>query len=515
MKLLQLGSKPYFEHQRAAIEWMINREETPLFIGDYEISGGILADEMGLGKTFELLGLIANRPLAATLILTPLAVLETWIRTAYQSGLFTIYTVQGTAGAYCWRRHSLVRGAPAIYITNMEKLIRNPSLSLTQHDEPMNRLIVDEAHKLRNCMGSTFEAICNIVAGHRWAATATPVVNSLRDVASLIHFIGHGETPLEKPLHWSKHYEDIIPLFVMQRTVAQLRGNLDFLPAEPVEEIISLPFETHEEEEFYNAIQGNIRKKLAGRYEHDKLDGAQKLLMLLRLRQISVHPQVYISSRKKLHGYYDRDDWTEPSTKFVQIAETLRKEVAEKNNYLIFCSFQEEIKLLKRYLKSEGVAGHIEVYYGEMTAEQRERALQRVQQRVEDENELPTVFICQINSGGVGLNLQYLNRVIFMSPWWTSATMKQAIGRVIRIGQKRNVKITYLQLNAEYDEGAELISIDNLIYGAVKRKEKIAADFFAMVAGRSADLVEEGEEEDIQDDNSDIYLMEDDEIYEM
>lgn len=483
MKLIQLGDKPYFSHQKKGIEWMINREEDSLDIMNYKISGGILADEMGLGKTFEVLGLIANRIVNATLILTPLAVLQTWIKTAEATGIFNIYIVDGKAGQYNWERYFYAgRAAPCIYISNMEKLVRNPSLGFTNKMQLMDRLIVDEAHKMRNCMGSTYDAICAINADHRWAVTATPIVNSLQDAASLLHFVGGGDAVLEKRLRWYDEYDNILPLIVLRRTVAELRDTLDFLPAKPVEEFVKLSFETRAEEEFYNAIQGNIKDRLADKYMYDTLSGTEKLLMLLRLRQISVHPQVYISARRNAAGsYYDRDDWDGPSTKFKAIKKIISNELSQKNDYLIFCSFEHEILMLKKYLKSKNLASNIETYYGGMTADQRECALERAQKAAANSSS-STVFICQINSGGVGLNLQYLNRVIFLSPWWTAATMEQAIGRVIRIGQKRQVTITYLQLEAEFDGDDTYVSIDNLIYGAVDRKRKISEKFFETVA---------------------------------
>jgi SNF2 family DNA or RNA helicase len=55
----------------------------------------------------------------------------------------------------------------------------------------------------------------------------------------------------------------------------------------------------------------------------------------------------------------------------------------------------------------------------------------------------------QLQSGGVGLNLQHFSKVIFMSPWWTSALMDQAIGRAVRIGQENTVTVTMLVLKEE------------------------------------------------------------------
>jgi SNF2 family DNA or RNA helicase len=46
-----------------------------------------------------------------------------------------------------------------------------------------------------------------------------------------------------------------------------------------------------------------------------------------------------------------------------------------------------------------------------------------------------------LKTAGVGLNLVAANKVFLMEPWWNPAVEEQAIERVHRIGQRRNVEI--------------------------------------------------------------------------
>ena len=55
----------------------------------------------------------------------------------------------------------------------------------------------------------------------------------------------------------------------------------------------------------------------------------------------------------------------------------------------------------------------------------------------------------QLQSGGVGLNLQHFNRVLFTGPWWTKALMDQAVGRAVRIGQRDVVEVHHVVLKEE------------------------------------------------------------------
>ncbi len=61
--------------------------------------------------------------------------------------------------------------------------------------------------------------------------------------------------------------------------------------------------------------------------------------------------------------------------------------------------------------------------------------------RVAVEEGKPVVMVVQIVSGGVGLNLQFCQRVLFLSQHWNPAVVHQAVGRAVRIGQKGAVEV--------------------------------------------------------------------------
>ena len=51
------------------------------------------------------------------------------------------------------------------------------------------------------------------------------------------------------------------------------------------------------------------------------------------------------------------------------------------------------------------------------------------------------VFLISLKAGGVGLNLTEADYCILLDPWWNPATEAQAVDRIHRIGQTKNVMV--------------------------------------------------------------------------
>lgn len=50
-------------------------------------------------------------------------------------------------------------------------------------------------------------------------------------------------------------------------------------------------------------------------------------------------------------------------------------------------------------------------------------------------------MLISIKVGSIGLNLSHANVVIIMEPWWNPAVEDQAIDRINRFGQKKEMRI--------------------------------------------------------------------------
>ncbi len=475
----------YFHHQLEGINWMLDKEingsKVPGRNGTSTVlvRGGFQCDDMGLGKTIQITSAIVNNPQVATLLIAPLAMIDTWSSVLQRAGCL-VYEVAPSKGGVepvqPWRlmndsdapipRH-MTKLRPTVFISNYEKLYTRSSLFRRAWD----RIVLDEAHKIRNGDGEIARMARKIIAPIRWAVTGTPLVNSLKDVVSLLAFVGVPYSPLWR---WEPRYLRVLPEIVIHRSLDSLRKVIKEAPPVPEINEVILPFTTAAEEEFYFGVQG-ATESLMTKYKRDVLSSQEAFKLLLRLRQISVHPQVYINAKRREDGGYSRPDWTPECTKFQKIKEIVGGDDTNRvHKYIIFCQFNDEMALLRQYLLGEGLVKdeNILLYSGSLTQGQRAEVLARSKETTET-----TVMLLQLQAGGVGLNLQEYDRIIFMSPWWTSALMDQAIARAVRMGQKEKVKVYHLRLDAEHDAA---INIDDLVNAKAEEKRKMLEKLYLM-----------------------------------
>lgn len=458
----------YFEHQDVGIRWMLEKEKTGTSVPTRDgkdtvtILGGFQCDDMGLGKTIQVAATMVNHVKKMTLLISPLAMIETWAEVCQRAGIVVYEVVKGEwvqrVGGDAIPRH-FIKCRPAVYISNYEKLYHNFSL----FDKAWDRVVLDEAHKIRNGEGQVAVYARKIVAPLRWVVTGTPLVNSLKDVVSLMAFLG---IPCSPAWSWDGRLNAILPELVLHRSLASLRAIIKGAP--PVPEIYHdvLPFATEEEEDFYHGVQGS-----SANYSNERLSSFETFKMLLRLRQLSVHPQVYINAKRREDPLYGRSNWAAACTKVERIKSIIADDTQDRvHKYIIFCQFIDEMSLMREALL--GLVGNILLYHGGLNQAERTAVL-----ATSKKTKTSTVMLLQLHAGGVGLNLQEYDRIIFISPWWTAALMDQAIARAVRMGQTEVVKVYHLHLAAEHETS---INIDRMVDAKAQEKRKMLEKLFSL-----------------------------------
>ena len=408
-------------HQEVGARWMLRREAE----GAPVCRGGVLGDDMGLGKTFQTIALLKNTPFVLrTLIVCPPAVIAGWRQELTDCGFRVSELLEGSP---IW---SLDSAADVVYLTSYSKVCLYSEF-MADATVPFGRIILDEGHAIRNKNGR-WVALMRIGkrATCRWILSATPVQNGAADWRNLCLWLRVRCTAAAIPA--------LGPLIMLRRTMAELRADIESLPAAP-------RFVTHDlhipEESTEGKLFGALCNQLQSVIDSRAVSALIKLELYLRIQQFLVHPQVYIESmRAKFRGAYPRGDWDTASggaTKWTACMAELARSVEEKCPTIVFCQFRDEMDRVMAAATEMG--GEVWTIRGGMGADGVGEAIRESREAALDGR--PVVMVVQIVSGGAGVNLQFCRRVLFLSQHWNPAVVHQAVGRAVRIGQRAVVEI--------------------------------------------------------------------------
>lgn len=167
------------------------------------VRGGILADDMGLGKTLQVISLILEGLLRGpTLIVAPVSVMSNWVqqieRHVKKERDLKVLTYHGTNRQKMtsddFHKYDVVVTS---YGTLQSEYL--PRGTKTAAPFPRReglfasgwvRIVLDEGHIIRNAATKSAVAACNISANCHWVLTGTPIVNTIKDLYSMVKFLG-------------------------------------------------------------------------------------------------------------------------------------------------------------------------------------------------------------------------------------------------------------------------------------------------------------------------------------
>jgi len=439
-------------YQPEGVKWMLNKETEESYMFDELMPrGGILADEVGLGKTILSISVILGNCKPKTLVILPKSLVCQWESQLHQFAPSVPVYVIKTAS------ENVVIEKDGVYLISQSLLnCRNRTVGTSPvHKVNWDRIFIDEAHLLRNSKSKIFEACCMLTSDIKWALTATPVMNRMNDFVNIMKWIGVSQFLCqgEKDLVTNR--------FILRRTKEDVRmHNKTLKMTDCTVQVQYLPFSSFEEADFYLQVFNTERKKIKNAQNNNTTD---LLEHLLRVRQLCIHPQLYLEGMSRKTGS-SFGTWNHSSTKVSALIRSM-KEQPRDDKTLIFCQFVKEMDIYAEVLEKEGY--NSVRLDGNMSTLERDSAVTRFKT-----DPAVTVFVIQINTGGQGINLQAANRIFIMSPNWNPAIEYQAIGRAHRTGQEKPVYVTKFCITSG-DEKMPFIE-ENIIHLQERKKQIIA-----------------------------------------
>jgi len=348
-------------HQVDGVAWMGDKEVGVKKKNGILPKGGILADDMGLGKTIQSIALLLTNPRPAnsfvmsvtdkktlsnavgknTLVVAPLALIKQWeaeiknrVSESHKLRVCVHHGPQRTKRFEDLKKYDVV-------ITTYQILVSEHGSSSEREDGPQAgcfgihwyRIILDEAHTIKNRNAKATQACYALRAEYRWCLTGTPMQNNLDELQSLIRFLrikpyndlAIWKDQITRPMAQGrggvaiKRLQFYLKAFMKRRTkdVLKQEGALNpggkptkdgksngfKITARNVESVLA-EF-SPEERRFYDRLEQRTDKSLEQMMGGEKMNYASALVLLLRLRQACNHPQLVGGSMAK-----DRDALT-------------------------------------------------------------------------------------------------------------------------------------------------------------------------------------------------------------
>ncbi|RDW75060.1 DNA repair protein-1 [Coleophoma cylindrospora] len=334
-------------HQVEGVEWMRGRELGTGKKGKVP-KGGILADDMGLGKTLQSISLIITNPKPAstdaesttrklpsglektTLVVAPLALIRQWeqeikekVESTHSLSVCVHHGPQRTKRFADLKKYDVVITTYQILVSEWGSSSDGDNgLKVGCFGLHWYRVILDEAHTIKNRNAKATQACYALRSEYRWCLTGTPMQNNLDELQSLIKFLrikpyddlrewkdqidrpmknGRGDVAIKRLRHYLK-------IFMKRRTkdILKKEGALNpggkpstageanttgFKVTERRIEKVFAEF-SPEERQFYDRLEQRTDKSLEQMMGGEKVNYASALVLLLRLRQACNHPKL-------------------------------------------------------------------------------------------------------------------------------------------------------------------------------------------------------------------------------
>ena len=427
--------------------------------------GGILADDMGLGKTVQALALLAHaieehraavpgEPFAPFLVVAPTSVISNWAAEAerFLPGAKVVTITETTAG----KTPLAERVAGAHLVLTSYTLLRmdedayaSYAAGLGSGEGPgtpgWGALLLDEAQFVKNTGTRAWSIARAMPARTKIAMTGTPLENNLMELWALLAIVADGLFPSARAFRdlYARPAESGEDPAHAAATTARLRRRIRPLMLRRTKELVAAELPAK------NDVRVNLPLAPGHRriYDTHLQRERQKVLGLLEdmdKNRFTIFQSLTLLRRLALDAALIDPDAYEgvTSAKREYLVERLPELLAGGHRVLVFSQFTGYLKSIARALSEKGI-DHL---YLDGSTRNRAEVIEAFRAGA------APVFLISLKAGGFGLNLTEADHVFIMDPWWNPAAEQQAVDRIHRIGQEREVHVYRLVAEGTIEE---------------------------------------------------------------
>ena len=353
-------------------------------------------------------------------------------------------------------------------------------------DYHWDRIVFDEAHNMRNRNTGVFRGAMQLgnKTTARWLVTGTPIQNRVSDLGSLSIILNTPEV-----VHGNSS-EKRIKAFETKYILRRHKTDINTVLPKLNVNCVSVEWSNENEKRVSDVLHSNLSFAPVTEANIDEimryLGNREYFAMLTRCRQVCILPSLTRSGfspppgilqipneevvQNLIHDFKQSPIFHTESSKMNALMAKITENKDNNHDKLIFCHYRGEMDTLSRRIRTETNL-RVSTIRGGMTAKARAAALsQNVNGNALYDALSPLfkkltsnfperlcdhilsyikndVLIMQIKSGSDGLNLQQYSEVYFTSPHWNPSVEDQALARVHRIGQKKDVTVYKFIMN--------------------------------------------------------------------
>lgn len=412
----------------------------------------LLADEVGLGKTITT-GMVIKEGIVRGLlnkivILTPPSLVDQWVSEMREKFGIEFKIIENPED---WETSDY-----AIASIDRVKIYDQNNLAFRHapaHKQPWDLVIVDEAHKLKERNTVRWRFVDRLQKRRFLLLTATPFQNDLLELYNLLHLLKRGHLGTIKEFRKNFLYKGnkrhpLNPLELKEKLeevmVRRKREETGISYKPRIPKIVTVELSQKEKMIYENTVR--LLKEYYYKASGSQINGQLIVFAILpkitsssasakeSLKKIVENETYHEHTRAFAQGILNDYEEIEKDTK-IETLVNLVKEIrtrSEDEKILIYTRHPTTLRYIVEKLQPQGLK--IIEFMGGLDREEKSRRIDSFKRGEAD-------ILISTDTGAEGLNFQFCRNLINYDLPWNPMSVEQRIGRLDRIGQKREMYI--------------------------------------------------------------------------